>query len=127
MIALSDCPKFSLPLKSHTKKKRLLEAKNELMNVYPFEVSEENILIVKSDRKNFFDVYISKEKIRQKADIKKMAFIIFLLSLAIAAVLIVLHRLRKRTWKLLQNKKEMKGKDSKKKKCRRKKKKNLNG
>lgn len=105
MIALSDCPKFSLPLKSHTKKKRLLEAKNELMNVYPFEVSEENILIVKSDRKNFFDVYISKEKIRQKADIKKMAFIIFLLSLAIAAVLIVLQQAAKKNMEVVAEQK----------------------
>ena len=37
-LHLTDCPKFTLLLKSHTQKKRLIEAKNKLLNVYPFEV-----------------------------------------------------------------------------------------
>lgn len=104
-MALSDCPKFSLLLKSHTKRKRILEAKSELMNVYPFEVSQENILIVKSNKKNFFDVYISKEKINQKANIKKIAFIISLLSFAIAAFFIVLHQASKKNMEVIAEQK----------------------
>ena len=39
-LHLTDCPKFTLLLKSHTQKKRLIEAKNKLLNIYPFEVED---------------------------------------------------------------------------------------
>ena len=42
--------KFTLPLKSYTQKKRLVEAKEQLLNVYPFEVPLENILIIKANK-----------------------------------------------------------------------------
>ena len=67
----NGCPKFTLILKSHTQKHRLVEARKELLNVYPYEIKENNIYIVKTDKRKQFDVYISKEEINYKKSIKK--------------------------------------------------------
>ena len=77
----NENPKFTLPLKSYTQNKRLIEAKNELLNIYPFEVPVENILILKSNRKGFYDVYISKEKVKRELNVKKICLISILCGL----------------------------------------------
>jgi len=85
-------PKFSLVLKSHNQKKRLYEAKEKLLNVYPFEVSEKNIIVSKTEKKNIYDVYISDTEIKNEADILRIVLIIFsVLLLFISAALIVHH------------------------------------
>ncbi|MDO4505667.1 MAG: hypothetical protein Q4B64_01830 [Spirochaetales bacterium] len=78
--------RFSLVLKAHTKRKRVLEAKRELAGVYPFEVKEDHILIIKGEKKGFYDVFITEEKICQTIDRKKALSSV----LGVLAVLIVL-------------------------------------
>ncbi len=85
---LADCPKFTLILKSHTRKKRLLEAKTELMDMYPFEVCERNILLVKTKLKGQYDIYISRDEILYEKNVKK-AILIILICCVIAGILVL--------------------------------------
>lgn len=90
-LHITDCPKFTLLLKSHTQKKRLVEAKKELLNIYPFEVEEQNLLIIRTDKKDKYDVYISKEEIKHDSDIKKLFLISLFCITAICLLIIILH------------------------------------
>lgn len=87
----NGCPKFTLILKSHTQKHRLVEARKELLNVYPYEIKENNIYIVKTDKRKQFDVYISKEEINYKKSIKKYLIISLPLIIIILTLLLLWH------------------------------------
>ncbi|WP_296663105.1 MULTISPECIES: hypothetical protein [unclassified Treponema] len=85
-----NCPKFTLHLKSHTRRKRIAEAKSTLASLYPFEVNEKKLLILKTDIKWQYDVYLLKEEIKRELNIKKLClailpgiFILAVLTLAI--------------------------------------------
>ena len=88
---LTDCPKFTLLLKSHTQKKRLIEAKNKLLNIYPFEVEEQKLLIMRTDKKDRYDVYISSGEITHESDIKKLLLISLPCVTALCALIMMMH------------------------------------
>lgn len=67
---LSGCQKFRMKLFSRTDSKRISEAKNKLLALYPFEVAEQNIWLVKTDEKNIFDVYISSLPFEREVRVK---------------------------------------------------------
>ena len=90
-LHLTDYPKFTLLLKSHTQKKRLIEAKNKLLNVYPFEVEEQKLLIIRTDQKDKYDVYISNEEITHESDIRKLLLISLLCVTALCALIMIMH------------------------------------
>ena len=90
-LHLTDCPKFTLLLKSHTQKKRLIEAKNKLLNVYPFEVEEQKLLIIRTDKKDKYDVYISNEEITHESDMRKLLLISLLCVAALCALIMTMH------------------------------------
>lgn len=90
-LHLTDCPKFTLLLKSHTQKKRLIEAKNKLLNVYPFEVEEQKLLIIRTDKKDKYDVYISNEEITHESDIRKLLLISLLCVTALCTLIMIMH------------------------------------
>lgn len=76
--------RFSLPLKSRSEKKRVLEAKESLSGIYPFSVEADNILVSKTGRKGVYDVYVSKEKVRRTGRPAKFALalaVLFAMSL----------------------------------------------
>ena len=76
--------RFSLPLKSRSEKKRVLEAKESLSGIYPFSVETDNILVSKTGRKGVYDVYVSKEKVRKTGRPAKFALalaVLFAMSL----------------------------------------------
>lgn len=82
-----NCPKFTLRLKSHTRRKKIAEAKSALAGLYPFEVNEKKLLILKTDIKWQYDVYLLKEEIKSEPDIKKLCLAI-LPGVLILAILI---------------------------------------
>ena len=92
-IYLADCPKFSVILKAHTQKKRLSEARHELLNIYPYAVEEKNILIVKTNKKNHYDVYISKEEIKYKKSLRKILLISLSIVFIVLTSIYVFHTL----------------------------------
>lgn len=102
---LAEYPKFTLLLTSHTNRKRLSEAKNKLLNIYPFEVEEKNLLIIRTTKKGKYDVYISNEEIKQNSDIKKIFYIglIFVVSFCLLIIFI-----RNITIKRLEETKQLK-------------------
>ena len=71
--------RFSLPLKSRSEKKRVLEAKETLSGIYPFSVEADNILVSKTGRKGVYDVYVSKEKVRRAGSSAKIALVLAVL------------------------------------------------
>lgn len=75
--------KFNFYLKSRTNKKRLKEVLPFLKGVYPFPVVEKNIFIVKTCRKNFFDVYILKNEFKKKMRVIRIIFLFVCLLLVI--------------------------------------------
>lgn len=103
----NENPKFTLPLKSYTQNKRLIEAKKELLNIYPFEVPVENILILKSNRKGFYDVYISKEKVKRELNVKKICLISILCGLICIFLYFVLQHVAKQNIENLAKAKEV--------------------
>lgn len=86
-----NCPKFTLRLKSHTSRKRISEAKSALAGLYPFEINEKKLFILKADIKGQYDVYLSKEEIKREPDIKKLCLAI-LPGVLILAILILAVR-----------------------------------
>lgn len=90
-LQLIDCPKFTLLLKSHTQKKRLIEAKNKLLNLYPFEVEEQKLLIIRTDKKDKYDVYISNVEITHESEIKKILLISLICVTALCALIMIMH------------------------------------
>ena len=86
-----NCPKFTLYLKSHTSRKRTSEAKSALAGLYPFEINEKKLLILKADIKGQYDVYLLKEEIKREPNIKKLCLAI-LPGVLILAVLILATR-----------------------------------
>lgn len=106
-LKLKDCPKFTLLLRSHTLKNRLIEAKKQLLNVYPYEVSEHNLLIVKTDSRGKYDVYISKEEIKYDKDIKKTGLIVISYIIAAFVFALFFHNVAVRNRKEMINQKEL--------------------
>ena len=104
---LPDCPSFTFLLKSHTQRKRLLEAKKALLNVYPFAVEEQNLLIVKADRKGHYDVYISKEEIKHEINIKRLSLIILLCSFAVISLVIIMRHAASKNIETVTRQKEL--------------------
>lgn len=90
-LPLIDCPKFTLLLKSHTKKKRRIEAKNNLLSIYPFEVEEKKLLIVRTDKKGKYDIYILKDEISDNFDIRKLLLISLLCAAALGTLILFMH------------------------------------
>ena len=106
-LHLTDCPKFTLLLKSHTQKKRLIEAKNKLLNIYPFEVEEQKLLIIRTDKKGKYDVYISNEEIKHDLDIKKLLFISLLCVIALCSLVIIMHNITAKKLEEVTQQKEL--------------------
>lgn len=69
---LSGCQKFRMNLFSRTDSKRIKEAQKKLLAIYPFEVAEQNIFVVKTDKKSLFDVYISSLPFEKKVHLKEL-------------------------------------------------------
>ena len=90
-LHLNGCPKFTLILKSHTQKKRLIEARNALLYIYPFEIEEKKLFIVRTNTKGHYDVYISKEDINHNKN-KQMLILIFLFCLIALVLFVVVMR-----------------------------------
>lgn len=99
--------KFTLPLKSYTQKKRLVEAKEQLLNVYPFEVPLENILIIKANKKGFYDVYVSKEEVKQVVNIKKLWLLSVLCVLICMLLFLLFKQVAKQNIENLAKEKEL--------------------
>ena len=99
--------KFTLPLKSYTQKKRLVEAKEQLLNVYPFEVPLENILIIKANKKGFYDVYVSKEEVKQDVNIKKLWLLSVLCVLLCMLLFLLFKQVAKQNIENLAKEKEL--------------------
>lgn len=97
-VMLQNCPKFTLRLKSHTSRKRISEAKTALAGLYPFEVNEKKLLILKTNIKGQYDVYLSKEEIKRELNVKKLCLAIppgiFIL---VALILAIRHATLKNT------------------------------
>lgn len=106
-LHLTDCPKFTLLLKSHTQKKRLTEAKKELLNIYPFEVEEQKLLIIRTDKKNKYDVYISNEEITHESKIKKILLISLLCVTALCALIMIMHNITAKKMEEAKRQKEL--------------------
>lgn len=106
-IIPTGCPKFTLSLKEHTKKKRLLEAKQILAGLYPFEINEKNILILKASEKGQYDVYLSKEEIKNKRDMKKMCSVILLVIILMILLFFVMHNAAVKNTESLKAQKEL--------------------
>ena len=70
-MQLANSHKFTFPLKSRTEKKRLLEAKEKLLALYPFEVPEENIFVARTKEKGIFDIYISQDEFEKEKHLKR--------------------------------------------------------
>lgn len=88
-LHLNDCPKFTLVLKSHTQKKRLIEARNALLYLYPFEIEEKKLFIVRTNTKSHYDVYISKEDINHNKN-KQMLFLVILFCLIVGVLFVLI-------------------------------------
>ncbi|NLM01511.1 MAG: hypothetical protein GX220_08690 [Treponema sp.] len=87
----SDTQVFVLQLLSPFKSKRVLEAIEQLKNIYPFKVIPENIYIEKTQEKGTFKVFVSMKKIEVRtSNTKKIIGITFL-----AVVLLLLFSLGK--------------------------------
>lgn len=99
--------KFTLPLKSYTQKKRLVEAKEQLLNVYPFEVPLEHILIIKANKKGFYDVYVSKEEVKQDVNIKKLWLLSVLCVLICMLLFLLFKQVAKQNIENLAKEKEL--------------------
>ena len=106
-LHLTDCPKFTLLLKSHTQKKRLIEAKNKLLNVYPFEVEEQKLLIIRTDKKDKYDVYISNEEVTHESDIRKLLLISLLCVTALCALIMIMHNVTAKKMEEARRQKEL--------------------
>lgn len=68
---LSEMQKFTLKLKARTENKRLIEALEILKAEYPFEIDIEKLILRQTDNKGFYDVYISKVKVKKESKLKK--------------------------------------------------------
>ncbi|MGN0732531.1 MAG: hypothetical protein ACI4MA_11605 [Treponema sp.] len=106
-LHLTDCPKFTLLLKSHTQKKRLTEAKKELLTIYPFEVEEQKLLIIRTDKKDKYDVYISNEEITHESEIKKILLISLLCVTALCALIMIMHNVTAKKMEEARRQKEL--------------------
>lgn len=102
-----DCPKFSLLLKSHTRRKRLLEAKRELEGLYPFEVDEKNILILKTDKKGLYEIYISKETVKNELNAKKLCLAAIACVLAMVTLIFATHHAAMKNAESIKARKEL--------------------
>lgn len=107
MVSSNENFKFTLPLKSYTQKKRLVEAKEQLLNVYPFEVPLENILIIKANKKGFYDVYVSKEEVKQDVNIKKLWLLSVLCVLICMLLFLLFKQVAKQNIENLAKEKEL--------------------
>lgn len=81
-----ESPKYTLKLFSSGMRKKTEEAKSLLKEIYPFEVKKENILILRTNKKNIYDVYISEVKNNTK---KTLSQCILILSIVLAIVISV--------------------------------------
>lgn len=77
----SKYQKFCLPLKSRTSKKRIIEAEKEITGLYPFKVERSNIFVTKTDKKGFYNVYITDRHIQQSKNKIFIAVVIFIILL----------------------------------------------
>jgi hypothetical protein len=59
-MTTQDNKKITLLLNSRTYKKLIKEAENALSGIYPYKIEEDKIIIRKTDRKGYYDVYISE-------------------------------------------------------------------
>lgn len=84
---------YSLKLKSHSNKKRLLEALDELKNIYPFKLKAEDIYIEKTKEKGSYLVYIGKVEKQKKRKLIKTLFISLMLIFVIILTLIIANRI----------------------------------
>lgn len=84
---------YSLKLKSHSNKKRLLEALEELKNIYPFKLKAEDIYIEKTKEKGSYLVYIGKVEKQKKRKLIKTLFISLMLIFVIILTLIIANRI----------------------------------
>lgn len=84
---------YSLKLKSHSNKKRLLEALEELKNIYPFKLKAEDIYIEKTKEKGSYLVYIGKVEKQKKRKLIKTLFISLVFIFVIILTLIIANRI----------------------------------
>lgn len=86
-----DCIKFTLLLNAKTSRKRIFEAMKKLEGLYPFEVNEKKILIFKTDKKGSYDVYLSKEEIKSRHNIKKICLAVVFSVFVFAGIVIAVR------------------------------------
>lgn len=102
---LHGLQKFSLKLKSRTEAKRNQEAIGQLKNLYPFEIDSNKLIIMPTEDKGLYDVYISDVEIVNEKDYKKLiitAIIVF--AVGLLCVLLVCHKLNSNKEYILQQK-----------------------
>ena len=102
-----NCPKFTISLKARTSRKRLLEAKHELEGLYPFGVDEKKILMLRTDKKGRYDVYLSKEEIRNEPDIRKICLAALLCAIFIAVLALAARNATLKNTESLRAEKEL--------------------
>lgn len=94
MDIIQNCNlRFTIALKSHTRRKKALEAKRVLADIYPYEVEEDHLLIIKTDRKGFYDVFIAKEETNQSINRKKVLLSVMCVIGAVLLALFFLHKI----------------------------------
>lgn len=107
---LSKFQKFTLPLKSKTEKKRISEAQNALVSLYPFKIERSNIFILRTDKKGLFDIYITDHKIKNHRH--KLLIILAISAVFIISITVILierkELLKNRAIYIEQKEKELK-------------------
>lgn len=99
--------KFTFPLKARTEKKRILEAKEKLSAVFPFKIQESNIYLSRSDKKGFYDVYISDKEIKNEKRTILLAEIIILILVFISILFIAFNQIIKASQKAVSVQREI--------------------
>jgi len=84
---------YSLKLKSHSNKKRLLEALDELKNIYPFKLKPEDIFIEKTNERGCYLVYIGKVEKQKKRKLIKNLFMSFVFLTVVVITLMIANRI----------------------------------
>lgn len=81
----SCCPKFTLVLKSRGRKRRLMEAAEQLKGMYPFSLAPTRIVICRTSKKSLYDVYVSDV---EQPESHKTAYCITLFAVVLAFIAI---------------------------------------
>ncbi len=90
--SFSNYKSFNIPLNSKTNKKRINEAVKLLSGIYPFEIDASNIYIEHTNKKGFYNVYISDTTLNNKnTKLRIIVLLLVILSLGLIIGLVFHH------------------------------------